>query len=52
MNISTVIENLPDMQSVCETQEAQKKVFIESHIKTLSLLEEKQRKEKRIWINE
>lgn len=35
-----------------EQLENQKKLFIESHIKTLTQLEDKLRKEKRVWLNE
>lgn len=50
--LSTYNTQIKEIQSVFETHEAQKKLFIESHVKTLSQLEEKIRKEKRIWINE
>ncbi len=50
--LNTFSSQIKDIQAVFEQQETQKKVFIESHIKTLSALEEKMRKEKRIWLNE
>lgn len=43
---------IKEIQAVFEQQETQKKVFIESHIRTLTALEEKMRKEKRVWLNE
>lgn len=50
--LNTFSSQIKEFQFVFETTEAQKKIFIESHVKTLTQLEEKLRKEKRIWLNE
>ena len=50
--LNTFNTQIKEIQSVFEQQETQKKVFIESHIKILTQLEEKLLKEKRIWLNE
>jgi len=50
--LNTFSQQIKEYTALLEQNEAQKRLFIESHIKTLTLLEEKIRKEKRIWLNE
>lgn len=40
------------MKSLLDNQESQKKIYIDTIIKYLTELEEKLRKEKRVWLNE
>lgn len=50
--LNTFSLQIKEYTALFDQHEIQKKLFIESHIKTLTLLEEKIRKEKRIWLNE
>jgi hypothetical protein len=40
------------MRSLLETSEAQKKIYIDTLVKYLTELEDKLRREKRMWLNE
>eukprot|EP00347_Sterkiella_histriomuscorum_P019462 403341542 len=50
--LHTFNQQIKEVTQLYEQQESHKKLFMESHIKTLTLLEDKLRKEKRIWLNE
>ncbi|CDW74566.1 protein kinase domain containing protein [Stylonychia lemnae] len=50
--LNTFNQQIKEITSLYEQQEAQKKLYIESLVKTLTSLEDKLRKEKRIWLNE
>jgi hypothetical protein len=45
-------QQIHEMRSLLETSEAQKKIYIDTLVKYLTELEDKLRREKRMWLNE